>query len=66
MIAKLDLGFFGFSTILIILFFLLIFATPYKDGVFTGCKKTFAPFERLVHCINFLVKLCPKKNYHLI
>ena len=42
--AKLENSFLGFSTILMILFFLFTDATPYKFGFFTGCKKTLAPF----------------------
>ena len=49
--AKFDLGFFGFSIIFNTLFFLLIEATPYNEGFFTGCKKTFAP------CFNFTLDL---------
>ena len=52
---KLENGFFGFSTIFFILFF-LISAIPYWEGLFTGYKKTFAPFFNFVHFFNFSVR----------
>ena len=58
-IARLDIVYFGFSTIFVILFFLFIVATPYNEGFLTGWIKTFAPFLIFVHSISFFVKFWP-------
>ena len=58
-IARLDKNFFGFSLIDIILFLLLIFATPYNSGLATLCKNIFAPCLSFVQSRSFFVKFCP-------
>ena len=45
------------DAIVFVRFCLFTVATPYKEGFLTGCRNTFAPFERFVHCISFLVRL---------
>ena len=55
MTAKLDLGFFGFSIIPVILLYLFIVATPYNEGFLTGCKKILAPLLILVQSLSCFV-----------